>query len=126
MRICESGSFVLRFSLSFMRHFFYASFGRLGRFVSGARTMKGIDTTRFCKKILPARCGDYFANWKLDLVLTSDTRKYLCRCNKHKVIGRKNQWSMNKGMTEKYYLWVYVLLVTIYRTDRILCHLRPR
>jgi hypothetical protein len=76
--------------------------------------MKGIDTTRFCKKILPVWCGDYFANWKLDLVLTTDTRKYLCRCNKHKVIGRKNQWSMNKGKAEKYYLWVYVLLVTIY------------
>ncbi len=63
---------------------FYASFGRIGRFVSGAFRCRGQEVQGFGKQI-PRNLRDagkiFLQTGRRDLVLPSRPRKHLCSCN---------------------------------------------
>ena len=78
------GSWVSFFiCLLWIRHFFYASFRRVGRFrFRGFHKVQGLGQTRFMGKILSneVQQEDFFHNrLRLDLVCPWRTRNYLCR-----------------------------------------------
>lgn len=86
MRILEVRELSFHFlfpCFSHIRHFFYASFRRVGRFrFRGFQKVQGLGQTRFMGKILSneVQQEDFSHNrLRLDLVCPWRTRNYLCR-----------------------------------------------